>query len=138
MNDNQHIEPPGDDGETNRHRFYAQMAASNNNIAGALGRIFNVLKGIETKLDDFEKLKTEMNTTKKFAAGVYSLMLIVVGWIFVQSLGALNRIDKLERTAEVWQIIFKPHEQLPDQMQSMRNRVNTLEDKLSDMEKGKK
>ena len=132
------VQPPTNDDERDRHRFYAQMASAINANTSALERVFKVLGKIENKLDEFEKLQTEIQTTKRFAIGVYSLLLIVVGWIFVQSLSVVNRVDKLERLAEVYQLIFKPHEAIPDQVQALKSRVNSIEDQVTEIQRNHK
>ena len=153
------INPPSTDAETDRHRFYAQIASAYNNHAAAQERIFDVLMRIEDSINaqkehnhglatakelefhagqlvdvrkDFDKLETQITTTGKN----FKLVSGIVGFLLVAVLGAalglFNRVDKLERTAEVYQLIFKPHEALPEKFDAMKNRINALEDQVGD------
>lgn len=153
------ITPPHTDSETDRHRFYAQMAAAVNNAAAAQERIFNVLLRIEDSINaqkehnhglatakelefhanqlldvrkDFDRLETQITTTGRNFRLVSGLLGVLLTAMVGSAMGIYNRVDKLERTAEVYQLIFKPHEALPEKFDAMKNRINAVEDQIGD------
>lgn len=134
-----HIKPPATDEERDRHRFYAQSAQSTNANIAALTRVFGVLQTIEESLERQEKFQTKMTTIASVVGVLWVGVSGIVGFYasrVVEGNDQMSaRIEKLEKTAEIYAIIFKPHENVPDQVQAIKSRLNQLEDQVVDLQR---
>lgn len=116
----------------------------------AINSLTEVTRALGTKLDTLAKSHETVEDTVKEQQIRAQQTLKVVGVVWLVFGGVMTvyvkgtiddvksyigRLEKLEKTAEMYQLVFKPHENLPDQVQAVKNRLNALEDDFTEMKR---
>lgn len=126
------VQPPHDDEETTRHKFYVAITAALDNNTAAMNAIGDKLDSIakknESVTDDFREFKTSIESSSKTLDKMVKVLSSIFGGLFImlatQTYGYIARIEALERKAADYEIIFKAHVTLPEQVQAIKNRLS--------------
>lgn len=147
------IYPPTVDSETDRHRFYAQVASSLNSQSAALERAFNAIKGVEEAIEaqshvlgnaltEQSKVLSDMRVTGRNIVWAVTIAASLggsgIGYIFKSYNDTATKVEKLDRDAEIKDATSKQLQGLPDRVQAITNRLNSIEDDIAAMKKGRK
>jgi hypothetical protein len=130
------IELPSDDSERNRHQFYYALASALENNTTAMVGITDKLEDISTKhagvAQQFRDLQVTIKTIAWVAAAICTVLGGATGMLLKEAWGYTDRVTKLERNKEMFDMTWKQHEPVPDQLQALKGRLGSLEDELSD------
>jgi hypothetical protein len=122
-------------------------------VIHAIDNNTKALNALGEKLDDLTVRHWEVaNEFRDAQTRVKTIMSIASAvWVAVAGYGAfwlektatkaelqVSRLEKLEKWSEIETIMHKPLEGMPDAIQSMKLRLNTMEDKIDNMEKQRK
>lgn len=133
------IAPPNSDDEVNRHRFYTAISAALDNNTHAMLSIGEKLDEIGSKHEnvsiEFNHLKSSIATALRIGSIICVLLGGAATLTLQQTWAYADRLERLERTAEMYTIIFKPHETLPDQVNAVKQRLNTIEEDLGNLKR---
>lgn len=147
------IHPPAVDSETDRHRFYAQVASALNQQSGALERAFGAIKGVQEALEaqsgilgnslaEQSRVLADMRVTGRNIVWAVTIAASIGGstvTYIVKSFSDMAvKVEQLDRAAEIKEATSKQLMGLPDRVQAITNRLNALEDEVTAMRKGTK
>jgi DNA repair ATPase RecN len=143
-----HLQPPEQDAEVDRHRFYAQVASSLNANTAAMGRAFDAIKSVEEALGaqsgvigaamtEQSKVLAEMRTTFRNIVFAIAFISSGVGWYMSRIVTGYDQmaatVDKLDRQAEIRAEAGKQLDGLPQQLSALNNRLNQLDNTVAQM-----
>lgn len=139
------IDPPTVDNEVDRHRFYAQVSASMNSNAEALGRAFSAIKDVKEALEaqsgilgnamaEQSKVISDMRTTGRNLVWMVAFLSSALGWyvnrIVMGYEDLAKTVERLDRQAELRNEADKRLIELPDQVMYLRQMYPKLRDEL--------
>jgi hypothetical protein len=126
------VNPPNDDKETTRHKFYVAITSALDNNTKAMLAIGAKLDVIvaehNTVAEEFKHLQTSIRTTLQIAAFLATIMGGVTGVMLTKTWQYADRLEAMERFAEIHEIKFKPYERHPEQLEHLKDRITALEE----------
>lgn len=147
------IVPPSVDNETDRHRFYAQVASSLNGQSAALERAFSAIKGVEEAIEaqshvlgnalaEQSKVLSDMRVTGRNIIWVVALLSSSLGgavtYVFNSYSAMAEKVERIDRAVEIKEATSKQLIGVPDRLQAITNRLNSIEDDLASIKKGRR
>lgn len=142
------LQPPNEDAEVDRHRFYAQVASSLNANTTAMGRAFDAIKAVEEALSaqsgvignamtEQSKVLSEMRTTFRNIVVAIAFISSGVGWYTSRVVTGYDEmaatVEKLDRQAEIRAEAGKQLDGLPQQLQALNGRINQLDNTIAQL-----
>jgi archaellum component FlaC len=137
------VQPPHDDEETTRHKFYVAITAALDNNTAAMNRIGEKLDDItdsnENVTKEFHEFKHRSEATlSTFIRGVTFLAAVLgssLVFLFQQGYTYFDRVEKIERRLIEHEIQARALIVVPEQIQAIKSRLSEIEGDHTRMDK---
>lgn len=128
------INPPKDDNETTRHKFYVAVTSALDNNTRAMeaigGKLDIIVKEHNLVADEFRELQTSIKTTLRIASIIITLLGSSTALMLNKTWQYADRLEKVERYIEIHDMQTKSLDRLPEKVDALKNRLGSLEDEV--------
>lgn len=128
------VNPPNDDKETTRHKFYVAVTSAldnNTNAMLSIGKKLDILVDEHnTVADEFKDLQISIRNTLRIAAFLATILGASTAVMLSKTWQYTERLEKLEQYVQIHEVQTKPYEKMPEKIEALNRKVQSLEDEV--------